>query len=195
MKIYSIGFISPLIGFLKEKRRVFLVLAVFLMSMSAYSQKIAIKTNAVEWATLSPNISAEFVVSPNMSLDLSASFNEWIPVSGMKFDHLKIQPEVRYWFQRPMAQHFLGCTLLAIDYDMLYKGVCHRGQAVGGGFTYGYDFVLAKRWNLELTAGIGAIYRFEKKYDEGTPRPESNNTKGWCVVPIKLGVTVSYVIF
>ena len=78
---------------------------------------------------------------------------------------------------------------------MLRKGEYHDGQGIGGGFTYGYDFVLSKRWNLELTAGIGALYRFEKKYDEGTTIPSSNNANRWCLVPIKLGVTLSYVIF
>lgn len=195
MKIYSKGLFFFLLRLLKSKRGIILVSIMVLLPLSGYSQKIAVKTNALEWATISPNISAEFVVSHNMSLDLSASFNEWVPFTNAKFDHLRIQPELRYWFQRPMAQHFLGFTLLYIDYDMMNKSVCHDGQAIGGGFTYGYDFVLTKRWNLELTAGIGAIYRFERKYNEGATYPSKNNANGWGVVPIKLGVTVSYVIF
>ena len=195
MKIYLKELLTLLAGFVKEKRGVVLVLCVILMPLSVYSQKIAIKTNALEWATVSPNISAEFVVSPTMSLDLSASFNGWTPFANAKFDHLRVQPELRYWFQRPMAQHFIGFTLLYIDYDMMAKGVCHDGQGVGGGFTYGYDFVLSKRWNIELAAGIGALYRTERKYDEGSAYPETNNLKGWCLIPVKLGVTVSCVIF
>ena len=195
MKIYLKEFFPSLGGFLKDKRRVVFILLIFLMPLSVYSQKIAVKTNLLEWATISPNISAEFVVSPTMSLDLTASFNEWTPFKNAKFDHLRIQPEIRYWFQRPMAQHFLGFTLLYIDYDMKSKGVCHDGQAVGGGFTYGYDFVLSKRWNLELTAGVGTICRFERKYDEGSEYPIATNNKGWCLIPVKLGVTLSYVIF
>ena len=195
MKIYSKGFFLSLVSSLRNKRGAILILMISFIPLFGYSQKIAVKTNALEWATVSPNISAEFVVSPTMSLDLSASFNEWTPYKNAKFDHLRIQPELRYWFQRPMAQHFLGFTLLYIDYDMMYKGVCHDGQAIGGGFTYGYDFVLSKRWNLELTAGIGAIYRFERKYNEGATYPSKNNANSWGVIPIKLGVTVSYVIF
>ena len=195
MKIYLKEFFPSLGGFIKKKRRVVFILLLFLMPLSIYSQKIAVKTNLLEWATISPNISAEFVVCPTMSLDLTASFNKWTPFANAKFDQLRIQPEIRYWFQRPMAQHFLGFTLLYIDYDMKNKGVCHDGQAVGGGFTYGYDFVLSKRWNLELTAGVGTICRFERRYDEGSAYPVSTNNKGWCLIPVKLGVTLSYVIF
>ena len=195
MKIYLKEFFPSLGGFIKKKRRVVFILLLFLMPLSIYSQKIAVKTNLLEWATISPNISAEVVVCPTMSLDLTASFNKWTPFANAKFDHLRIQPEIRYWFQRPMAQHFLGFTLLYIDYDMKSKGVCHDGQAVGGGFTYGYDFVLSKRWNLELTAGVGTICRFERRYDEGSAYPVSTNNKGWCLIPVKLGVTLSYVIF
>ena len=59
----------------------------------------------------------------------------------------------------------------------------------------GYDFVLSKRWNLELTAGVGAVYRFEKKYDVGTKPPSENNGNKWGIAPVNLGVTLSYVIF
>ena len=86
MKIYLKELLTLLAGFVKEKRGVVLVLCVILMPLSVYSQKIAIKTNALEWATVSPNISAEFVVSPTMSLDLSASFNEWTPDANAKFE-------------------------------------------------------------------------------------------------------------
>lgn len=193
--MHTKGFFLSLIHILKNRKGVILVFFMILLPLSGYAQKIAVKTNALEWATISPNISAEFVVSHNMSLDLTASFNEWTPYANSKFDHLRIQPELRYWFQRPMAQHFLGFTLMYIDYDLMRKGVCHDGQAVGGGFTYGYDFVLSKRWNLELTAGIGTVYRFERKYNEGEAYPTNNNANRWCLVPIKLGVTVSCVIF
>lgn len=195
MKIYSKEFFSSLVALAKGKRGVLFIVLLFLMPLSVHSQKIAVKTNLLEWATISPNISAEFVVSPTMSLDLSASFNKWVPFANAKYDHLKIQPELRYWFQRPMAQHFLGFSLLYFNYDMMAKGVCHEGQAIGGGFSYGYDFVLSRRWNLELTAGVGAVYRFEKKYDEGTKPPSENNGNKWGIAPINLGVTLSYVIF
>lgn len=195
MKIHSINNVNASNPLLKRKAKIVLFILFMLVPLSGLSQKIAVKTNALNWATISPNISAEFVVNPYMSLDLSASFNLWTPYADSKFNHLSLQPELRYWFQRPMAQHFLGFTLLYLDYDLMHKKEYHDGQAFGGGFTYGYNFVLTKRWNLELTAGIGVMHRWEKKYIEGEPLPVMNNANRWCLVPIKLGVTVSYVIF
>lgn len=162
---------------------------------STYSQKIAVKTNAVLWATISPNISAEFVVSPSISLDLSASFNAWFPVSDLKIDHFSASPEIRYWFNRPMAQHFIGLAVLYVDYGIGYKGTMYDGQALGGGITYGYNFVLGRHWNLELTAGVGGLYHWQYRYKEEEIRPDKYNNFGWNIAPVKLGVTVSYIIF
>ncbi len=185
----------PIRKLVEKKYRVLLMILFCCIFHSAYSQKIALKTNAVLWATVSPNLSAEFVVSHNMSVDLSASFNVWSPYNGIKMDHVSVSPEVRYWFQRPMAQHFLGVTLLYMNYDMGYKGTLYDGQALGGGITYGYNFVLGKHWNLELTAGVGAMFHWQYRYKEEEQRPLDYNNFGWNAVPVKLGVNISYVIF
>lgn len=185
----------PFTSVVNKKYRALLVIIFCVVSFSGYSQKIALKTNAVLWATVSPNISAEFVVSRNLSVDLSASFNVWTPFANMKTNHLLLQPELRYWFGRPMSQHFVGFTLLYVDYDLLFRETRYNGETFGGGFTYGYDFVLSKHWNLELTAGVGVMYRWQYKYNENEPRPEYRNNFGWYVAPVKVGVTVSYIIF
>ncbi|MEG1573940.1 MAG: DUF3575 domain-containing protein [Bacteroidales bacterium] len=177
------------------KSRTLLVIIFCVLSFSGYSQKIALKTNAVLWATVSPNISAEFVVARNLSVDLGASFNVWSPYANIKMNNFIAQPELRYWFARPMAQHFVGFTFLYVDYDMHHKGMIYDGHTFGGGFTYGYDFVLNKRWNLELTAGIGLMYKWQYKYGQDEPRPSGQNDFGWFFAPVKVGVTVSYIIF
>lgn len=186
---------NPIRRFAGKKYRVLLMILFCCIFHSSYSQKIALKTNALLWATVSPNLSAEFVVSHNMSLDLSASFNVWSPYSGIKMDHVAVSPELRYWFGRPMSQHYLGLTVLYTNYDMGYKGTLYDGQALGGGISYGYNFVLGKHWNLELTAGIGAVFHWQYKYKDYEQRPADYNSFGWNFVPVKLGVNVSYVIF
>ena len=86
----------------------FILLCLF--SINGYAQKLALKTNLVQWATVSPNLGAEFVLSNHLSLDLSASFNVWFPGSSLDLKHVLVQPELRYWFGRPMSRHYLGAT-------------------------------------------------------------------------------------
>ena len=105
-----------------------------------------------------------------------------------------MQPELRYWFGRPMARHFLGLTAFYSSYDACFKNKKRYGDASAAGITYGYDFVLGKRWNLEATVGIGALRYRQFGYAVEDPKPGNINERGWVLSPVKLGVTISYII-
>lgn len=91
----------------------------FLLSCGtiAMAQRIALKTNTLYWATLSPNIEAEFRLSRHFTLDLgtTANFSTKIDDNNLKF--LQVAPELRYWFSRPMARHYVGLTTFAVNYN------------------------------------------------------------------------------
>ena len=78
-------------------------------TQNAYSQRIAVKTNAIDWVTLSPNVGFEVRLSQHFTLDFEAAFNYFI-TKDLKPNYLRLQPELRYWFSRPMVRHFIGIT-------------------------------------------------------------------------------------
>ena len=58
----------------------FLIIAVFafLVSMgNVYAQKIAMKTNALYWATATPNLGMEFAMSDRWTFELEGGYNPW----------------------------------------------------------------------------------------------------------------------
>lgn len=165
-----------------------------LFSINGYAQKLALKTNLVQWATISPNLGAEFVLNNHLSLDISASFNVWDPYSSLDLKHALLQPELRYWFGRPMSRHFLGITTFYSSYDILQNHKYHYGDAAAAGMTYGYDVVINKHWNFEASVGIGALYYRQFKYNDTETRPQQINDSGWALVPIKLAISFVYIL-
>ena len=58
---------------------IFLVCGGF--STVTMAQRVAVKTNLLEWATISPNIGAEFAIAPHWSIDFGISGNFGNPTS------------------------------------------------------------------------------------------------------------------
>ena len=140
--------------------------------IGAKGQDVAVKTNLLYDALLSPNLGVEVELAPRWSIDLSGQINNWT-VNQHKWKHWLVQPEIRYWFCDHFAGHFLGAHLLGGQYNMgnikngisflgsdLSKLTDHRYQGwdVGLGIAYGYAFILGRHWNLELELGLGYVY-------------------------------------
>ena len=74
---------------------------------------IGIKSNIPYWATATFNLGAEVYLARHWTLELEAGLN---PFSGKNDDgsygrslkHLRLHPELRYWFCETFNGHFLG---------------------------------------------------------------------------------------
>jgi hypothetical protein len=150
---------------------------------------LGIKTNLLSDMTTTMNLAGEFRLSDYLTLDLSVGYNPWTFSGNKKFKHISVQPELRYWIYEPFNGHYLGARLIYSDYntgglnlplDILplrdLKDYRYRGNAYGAGLSYGYQWILSRRWNLEATLGLGYMYldytRYEckacgKRLDEG----------------------------
>lgn len=184
----------------------FMVLACLGISSSA--QDVALKTNIVSDALLSPNLGLEFGLAPKWSLDISGQLNLWTLSHDRRWKHWAVQPEARYWFCDRFSGHFLGIHAHGGQYNIggfdgrvnflgtdarKLKDTRYQGWFVGGGIAYGYAWILGKHWNLEAEIGIGYSYtrydRFRcagcgKKIEKG----KSHNYYG----PTKAAVNLVY---
>lgn len=80
-----------------------------------------------------------------------------------------------------------------VYFTVVHKGKAHQGEAAGPGLTYGYAWPLSKRFNLEFSAGVGALWYREKKYPEGTYlKKEEYNANGVKCVPTEVAVSCCY---
>lgn len=74
---------------------------------------------------------------------------------------LYIQPEARYWLDRPMKGHFFGVHLHAgvfnVSLDNKNRYQSEKGFH-GAGISYGYAMPLSRRWSMEFTVGVGYVF-------------------------------------
>ncbi len=174
------------------------LLAVFSVAAltPAAAQRIGLKTNALYWLAGTPNIGAEFRLNRHLTLDVEGAGNK-LSVKNNSIRAFTFSPEMRWWFSaRPQVGHFVGVTAMAADYKLQLKGKHHNGDMFGAGFTYGYAFVLGKRWSMEATAGVGMAYIREHKWDtnKGEWLTEESLHSRWLPFPVKLGLNFTYLI-
>ena len=150
---------------MKKKQVLILLLTLFLGAGTTAAQQIAIKTNADS------------------------------KVIG-------VQPEYRYWFNgRPMTREYIGVALLGTTYDMQFGRNVYDGDAVGVGLTAGYSLSLGKKLNIEFYGGFGVVGFWQKLYykddtyeDYFSDGSVKTNSHGYKLMPVKLGVSISYIL-
>ena len=192
------------------------VLALIASMGSASAQKVGMKTNALYWATTTPNVGIEFALAERWTMELEGGYNPWTldVEKNMKIKHWLVSPEVRYWFCNSFQGHFLGINGNYTQFNIgaipipVHKAFYSlnqtpetdleksraEGWAVGAGLTYGYAFPIARRWNLEFTAGFGWWYTSCSQYESRKcglfQYPVSKHVLG----PTSLGISFLYMI-
>lgn len=172
---------------------VLLLFLLLFLPNNTQAQRVAIKTNLTDWMTASPNLSVEFAISSRFTLDLSGTATPFRYKPDFYFRHIRLQPELRYWLLTPLSRHYVGFTAFYSTYDVGYKKRGYFGDSYAAGLTYGYNWILSRRWNFELSAGLGAIHYRLARYTPGTAHPEPNDA-GWIVAPVKLGIAFVYIL-
>ena len=188
-----------------HKRIAGLILA--LMPMCAGAQSVALKTDLVNDALLSPNIGVEVGLAPKWSLDARAEVNAWT-VDGHKWKHWFVQPEARYWFCQRFAGHFVGIHAIGGQYNFGHLGLDfkflgsdfskllnnrYQGWGAGAGIAYGYAWPVHKHWNIEAEIGIGWIYtRFDSYPCADCGRKIDSNRVHNYVGPTKTALNIVY---
>ena len=156
---------------------------------TTFAQKVAIKTNLLYWATTTPNLGMEVRLADRYTFNLEGGYNPFTLDNSKevnkKIKHFLITPELRYWFCEAFNGHFVGINanysqfnVSAVELpDIFYslndptgfvgmtKDTRNEGWAAGAGITYGYQWILGKRLNLEATLGLGYWYTDYEEFD------------------------------
>ncbi len=178
-----------------------------LFSAVGTAQRVAIKSNLLHDATLTPNLGAELAVGRKQTVQLSYGLNPWRFSSGRQWRHWQLIPEYRWWPCSRFNGHFFGIhgtvgefNMAKVDFTMPFTGwpgdldsKRYEGWNAGGGITYGYSYILGRHWNIEAAIGVGYEYISYKKYpckDCGTL--EARGHKNYFG-PTKLSLSLVYV--
>lgn len=191
-----------------------MVIAMILVGTSALAQKVGVKTNLLYDATTSMNLGLEIGLAPRWTLDVSGNYNPWTFSDNRKMKHWMVQPEVRYWTCERFSRHFWGLHGHYAKYNMggmlpfgwnngkMFGSVENRhimenryeGWLAGGGISYGYSWILGKRWNLEATVGVGYAYLSHDRYPCGDCGSRIASENKHYFGPTKAGITLIYMI-
>ena len=194
-----------------KKKALLFILSVLLggATFTCSAQEFALKTNALYWATTTPNLGFEVGLAPKWTLDVSMGYNPWTFSDNKKWKHWLVQPEARYWLCEKMGGHFLGFhlhggqynignvnadfKLLGTDFSKL-KNSRYEGWFVGAGVAYGYAWMLGKHWNLEAEIGVGYAYTRYDRYECVTcgSKMQDDNVHHY-VGPTKAAINLVYV--
>ncbi|WP_280747540.1 DUF3575 domain-containing protein [Parabacteroides sp. PF5-9] len=137
---------------------------------------IALKTNLLYLATLTPNLALEIGIGKKMTLEIGGGYNFYDPDNQKHWKHWLVQPEFRYWFCERFNGSFLGVHALGGEYNFSrinlplsvfddLDAYRYEGHYYGGGLSFGYQWILSKRWNLELSVGAGYVRVHYDKYN------------------------------
>lgn len=190
------------------KKVIFPLLLGFVCPAIALSQNVAIKTNIIYDALLTPTLGVEVGLAPKWSLDVSGSLNDWT-VNRKKWKQWMVQPEARYWLCQRFAGHFFALhaiggqynfgnlnadfKFLGTDFSVL-KNHRYQGWMAGAGIGYGYSWILGKHWNLEAELGIGWIYTRSDVYNcEGCGKKIEEDKSHNYYGPTKAALNLIYV--
>ncbi|WP_082987174.1 MULTISPECIES: DUF3575 domain-containing protein [Butyricimonas] len=160
----------------------------------------SLKTNTLYWLTTTPNADVEVALGKKITFDLSGTYNAWSFGDNKKIKHWLVQPEFRYWESERFNGHFFGIHGLGGKFNaggikMLgldkYR---YEGSFYGGGISYGYQWIIGKRLNLEATIGVGYVrFEYDKYEYQVKGKHIKEGTKNY-IGPTKVGLSLVYII-
>lgn len=191
-----------------------IILAAF--AGTANAQKVAMKTNMLYWASATPNAGLEFALADRWTMEIAGGYNPWTfsKEDNLKAKHWLVTPEIRYWFCESFHGHFIGINANYTQFNIsgmpmpnIFVNLCTNapspesfcdariaGWAVGAGLTYGYQFLISPRWNLELTAGFGWWYTEYDRFESRKCGMFEQAVYKHALGPTSLGVSFIYLI-
>ena len=160
----------------------------------AAAQFFSAKVNALAALTGTVNVGLDAAVADKWTVDISAY---WNPINSDSFSCrlYGVQAGTKRWLYEAFVGHFIGGQLTYGSY--LYGGSrrYYKGDMAGLGFSYGYAWLLSKRWNITAEIGIGVYYMNDTRRERVLPEYGSiyiHHFKRWVVGPSRAEVSFNY---
>jgi hypothetical protein len=170
-----------------------------------HGQKTAVKNNLIYDATATPNLALEIALGKKTTLELGAGYNPFTFSENKKAKHWLVQPELRLWTCEAFNGHFFGIHGHAAQFNVggwdipvgrleIFKDNRYQGYLYGGGISYGYQWLLSPRWNLEFNLGGGYARVHYEKYPCVTcgTKTDEGDYNYWGVT--KTAISLIYII-
>ena len=140
--------------------------------------RMALRTNLLYDATLSPTLGVDVRVDSTWTVGLLAGVNAWDidKAKNKKWRHMLFSLRARKYRDSLFHKGYFEGDLIYSHFNVgntkipfgIYKGVQDRrlqGDLVALGGKYGYSWILARSWRIEAEAGVAVGYAWFKEYD------------------------------
>jgi len=156
------------------KRFIFLLL--FLGCLDAYSQKVAIRVNALSAIDGAFGGGISYAIGNKNTVELTGSLRPWKRSEEYVNRYWLLQPEYKYWTCQKYNGFFLGAYLNGAQFNIggkklpfgvfsQLKRYRYEGWLAGGGISCGYHWMLNDHWNIETSVGAGYEYIHYRQYN------------------------------
>ena len=172
----------------------------------AKQPRIALRTNLLYDATLSPNLGVDVRVDSAWTVGLLVGINAWDinKAENKKWRHALFSIRARKYRDSLFHKGYYEADVIYSHYNVgntkipfgIYKGVQDRrlqGDLVALGGKYGYSWILARNWRIEAEAGVAVGYAWFKEYDCPHCGTFLGNGDRIFLLP-QLGINVVYII-
>lgn len=173
-----------------------------LFTASADAQRIAVNTDVLMDACLAPSIGVELTLAKKSTLNINGLYGR--KILGKEMRIAALQPEWRVYISgRPMYHHYIGVIGLLSSYKLDFDNKCHDGDACGLGVSFGYVLPLKDRLLIDFHSSLGGAYYHQKEYMIGDDYDKTHvnyagypvaNASGGLLIPLRMGVSVTYII-
>jgi len=163
----------------------------------------ALNTNLLYDATTSTNLGMEIKTGKRVTFKLPFTYNPWeLKWKGVdrRLQFVMVQPELRLWLCESFYGSFFGLHAHGAYYNNVsavgtnyMRNYRFQGYLYGGGLSYGHQFYLSPRWNLEISVGGGYVYLDYDQYqlNDDPAKPRQKEHHWW---PTQAGITLVYII-
>lgn len=186
---------------MKKSILINIVVAVIVMMVSQAplkAQRMALTSNLLEDAVLTPNLGLDIVVADRQSIAFDVSFAPYKLTEKFHNKHMAIRAGYKYWFSQALYAHFISIDGVVSSSDVRIGKLGARDEYLGLGVGYGYSFIVNKRLNIVPNMGIGIAYGSRYDGTDHMVKPnegvQATATTGLKPVITRLGVTIQYVL-
>ncbi|MEG2064632.1 MAG: DUF3575 domain-containing protein [Alistipes sp.] len=158
------------------------------------AQVFAVRANALAALTGTAAVGVEVSLADKWTVEVSGYWNP-IRTNNLSTRFYAVQVGSCYWLYESFVGHFLGQHLIYVDYNIGNRIRHYRGRAYGLGISYGYAWMLSKRWNVAVEAGAGIYHTRDTRRDPTVGDWEDEtiyHSRRWTLAPSKVEVAFSY---
>ena len=168
--------------------------------------RMALRTNLLYDATLSPNLGVDVRVDSAWTVGLLVGINAWDidKEKNKKWRHALFSLRARNYRKGLFQKNYMEFDAIYSHFNVgntkipfgLYSAVKDRrlqGDLIALGGKYGYSWILSRSWRIEAEAGVAVGYAWFKEYDCDHCGTYYGKGDRIFLLP-QLGVNVVYII-